>query len=102
MDVNWAYIFQSPKSNPATDRLVIHREGVRSTLVAVPDTDAAERVAVELVQSGVKAIELCGMFGVAAAAKILQAIEGKAAVGCVTFASDSTMKMIEAFVPSKG
>jgi hypothetical protein len=38
-----------------------------------------------MVEQGIAAIELCGGFGVAGAARIARAVEGKAAVGVVRF-----------------
>ena len=99
--ISWAYIFHAPESDPAKDRFVIERAGARATLVAVPNLPAAEKVAKELVASGVKSIELCGHFGVFGVGSIITAIEGKAAVGGVTFAAESVMKVVEAFMPSK-
>jgi hypothetical protein len=101
MEISWGYIFHAPQADPAKDRFVLDRAGCKATLVAVPDQDTAVRVAKEMVQSGIKSIEVCGMFGVTGAARIFEALEGRAAVGGVTFGSESIAKVMEAFFPPR-
>jgi hypothetical protein len=97
MNYSWAYIFHAPDADPDTDRFVIDRAGCKSTIVAVSDSAAAARVAVELVKSGVKAIELCGYFGPKGAVEVLRAVDGKVAVGTVMFGSESVANVLKAF-----
>jgi Family of unknown function (DUF6506) len=102
MSVSWAYIFHAPEADPAKDRFVIDRAGIRSILVAVPNHAAASKVAIDLVQKdGVKSIELCGYFGMVEAAKIFNALEGKVAVGPVMFGAESVLGVAAAFFPDK-
>lgn len=89
MTSKWAYIFEQPGADPATDRFEIDREGQSTTLVAVPDADTAARVATRLVDEGVQLIELCGGFALADAARVIAAVDGRVPVGHVTFAVDS-------------
>ena len=99
MEINWSYIFHAPETNPAKDRLVIDRAGCRSTLVGVPDMAAALKVAQELVNAGTKSIEVCGYFGPHGAMEIFKAVQGKVAVGCVMFGSESVANVYKAFMP---
>jgi hypothetical protein len=98
MTYSWAYIFHAPEADPSKDRFVIDRAGCKSTLVAVPDSAAAARVAVELMESGVKSIELCGYFGPIGAVEVLRAVEGKVAIGTVMFGSESIANVMKAFL----
>jgi Family of unknown function (DUF6506) len=60
---NWAYIYLGMgEEDPAVDRAVIERGGLRTTMVAVPEKSAAVQAAVELVDGGARSIELCGAF----------------------------------------
>jgi hypothetical protein len=38
---NWAYIYLGMREDPAVDRAVIERGGLRTTMVAVPEKSAA-------------------------------------------------------------
>ena len=89
MTMSWAYIYGQPESDPLADRIVIDRAGQRTILVPVPDEFAAAGVAVELVDEGVQLIELCGGFTAPDAARVIEAVDGRAAVGHVTFGVES-------------
>lgn len=61
---NWGFIYLGTgHEDPAADRAVIERSGLRTTIVAVPDRTAAVDTAVDLVEAGAQSIELCGGFG---------------------------------------
>lgn len=68
---------------------MIDRGEHRTTLVPVPDESDAAGVAVELVDDGVQLIELCGGFTVQDAARVIEAVNGRAPVGHVTFGLES-------------
>ena len=99
MEFNWAYIFHAPQTDPVKDRVVIDRAGCRCTLVPVTDVATAAKVAAELVNSGVKSIEVCGFFGPLGAAEIFKATQGKVAIGSVMFGSESVLNVYKAFFP---
>jgi Family of unknown function (DUF6506) len=86
---SWAFIYVRPASNGAVDRLEIERDGVRTTVVAVPEKHAAVQTAVELVRGGVQAIELCGTLGPVWAARVIEATEGRVPVGAVSYGPES-------------
>jgi hypothetical protein len=85
MSLQAAFIFLAPGTDPAKDRSLVRTPEVDLTVVGVADYAAAERAAKALVEQGIAAIELCGGFGVEGAARVAQAVAGKAAVGVVRF-----------------
>lgn len=96
--VSWAFIFEAPETDPATDRMVIERGGVRTVVVAVPEQSAVIDAAVELVSSGVQFIELCGGFEPVWTGKVIEATGGRIPVGSVGYAGgDSIPRMTEIF-----
>ena len=66
---------------PETDRAVIAGGAARMT--GVSDLDQACTEAVNMYKDGVMCIELCGAFGEDGARKVMEAVDGKAAVGYV-------------------
>jgi len=85
MPLQAAFIFLAQGADGALHRARISTPQVDLTVVGVSDYAAAEHAARALVAEGVGAIELCGGFGVAGTARIVQAVGGKAAVGAVRF-----------------
>jgi len=86
---SWAFIYLgSGTEDPAVDRAVIERGGVRTTIVAVPEKAAAVPIALDLVESGVQAVELCGSFEPAWVRRVIEATGGRVPVGSVTYALD--------------
>ena len=85
MALKAAFIFLAPEVDSRRDRKTVITPEVELTAVAAGSYKEAEAVAVELVEKGVKAIELCGGFGNKGTALITEAVAGKAAVGVVRF-----------------
>lgn len=85
MSLEAAFIFLAPEADPAKHRSMVRTPQVDLTVVGVANYAEAERVAMSLVEQGIAAIELCGGFGTAGAARVAQAVAGKAAVGVVRF-----------------
>src|SRR5689334_916575 len=85
MALKAAFIFLAPGANPDAHRSVVSTPEVELTVVGVPDYVHAEAVAKALVKAGVGAIELCGGFGTAGAARIAGAAGERVAVGVVRF-----------------
>ena len=85
MSLQAAFIFLAPEVDASKHRAVVRTPQVDLTVVGATDYAEAERVAKSLVGQGITAIELCGGLGVAGAARIARAVEGKAAVGVVRF-----------------
>ena len=85
MKVNAAFIFIAPEADSKIHRTLVDTPIVSLTVVGVASYDEARTVAVELVEQGVKALELCAGFGNEGVAMISKAVAGKAAVGAVRF-----------------
>jgi hypothetical protein len=92
--IKWAFFFDAPEVNPAVDRMVIERGGMRSTIIAVPDPEIAVQLSVELVAEGVQFIELCGAFTPVVAAKIIEATGGKIPVGIVGYSGGQSVQAL--------
>ena len=71
--------------DPANHRALVATPEVELTVVGAQNYAEAEEVAQNLVKEGIVAIELCGGFGHRGTARIVDAVEGKAAVGVVRF-----------------
>jgi len=85
MALKAAFIFLAPEADPAAHRAQVVTPVVELTVVGVADYAGAEQVARALVDEGIGAIELCGGFGHEGTARIVRAVQGKAAVGVVRF-----------------
>jgi Family of unknown function (DUF6506) len=68
--------------------------------VAVPAKAAVVQAAVELVDGGAQSIELCGAFGPAWTARVIEAIDGRVPVGSVGFSLESVPGLAALFAPS--
>jgi len=85
MKVNAAFIFVAPEVDYKTHRTVVDTPVVNLTVAGVKNYTEAVEVARELVEQGVKAIELCAGFGNEGIALVSKAVKGKASVGAVKF-----------------
>jgi len=85
MALKAAFIFVAPEADASRHRAVIETPVVELTVVGVKDYQSGVKVARELVDQGVGAIELCGGFGHEGTAAVQKAVKGKAAVGVVRF-----------------
>ena len=85
MKVNAAFIFVAPEVDSKIHRSVIDTPALQLTVAGVKNYEEAEKVAIELVDQGVKALELCAGFGNEGTARISKAVKGKASVGTVKF-----------------
>ena len=92
--ITWAFIFEAPETDPARDRMVLERAGVRSIIVAVPTTEAALGVARDLVADGIAFLELCGGFEPGAVGRIAEATQGRVPIGTVGYAGGSSISAL--------
>ena len=90
--ITWAFIFEAPETDPKTDRMVIERGGMRSIVVAVPESSAVVQTAVDLVGEGAQFIELCGGFEPIWAGKVIEATGGNVPVGLVGYSGGRSVK----------
>ncbi len=75
------FLFLEPGSDPETDRVVQDLGDAEALLVWVPDGAAAAKVASEAVADGARLMELYRGFDLASAAQVIEAVDGRAAVG---------------------
>ena len=92
----WAFIYLGTgDEDPATDRAVIERGGLTTTIVAVPDRQSAKGVAQELAADGAQLIELCGGFGTAITGAVAAAVD--VPVGGVSYGVESVGRLAAVF-----
>jgi Family of unknown function (DUF6506) len=97
---SWGFIYLGlGTEDPAVDRAVIERGGLKTTIVAVPERSAAPPIAIELVDGGAQSIELCGAFGPIWAARVIEAIEGRVPVGAASYGMESVPSLAALFAP---
>ncbi len=75
-----AFIFLAPESTEVVRRKLRH-SGAVTALIWVPDGPAAAAVAAELAADGTQLFELYRGFDLAAAAQVIEAVDGRAPVG---------------------
>lgn len=85
MKVKAAFIFVAPEVDYKIHKTVVDTPVVHLTVIGVKNYSEAVPIAKELVNQGVKAIELCAGFGNEGIALISKAVKGKASVGAVKF-----------------
>jgi hypothetical protein len=85
MSVKAAFIFIAPENDLKIHRAVIDSPVVKLSVVGVKNYDEAQRVALQLVEEGITAIELCAGFGTEGTALVAKAVGDKAIVGVVRF-----------------
>jgi hypothetical protein len=85
MSVKAAFIFIAPENDLHQHRAVIETPVVNLSIIGVQNYDEAVDVALELVNNGVTAIELCAGFGNEGTAMVAKAVGDKAIVGAVRF-----------------
>ena len=85
MKVNAAFIFVAPETDSKTSRAVIETPVLILNVIGVKNYEEGVAAAVQMADSGVKAIELCAGFGNEGIAMVSKAVKGKACVGAVRF-----------------
>lgn len=85
MALRAAFIFVAPEVDPQQHRATVLTPAVELTAVAVNNYTEAVEVCLAMADKGFVAFELCGGFGHIGAAKVAEALAGKAAVGVVRF-----------------
>ncbi len=83
--LNAAFIFIAGGADPAKDRSTVKTPTVWLTSIGVATYQQAVDAAVEAVEGGCTAIELCGGFGIRGTAMVQEAVQGRARVGVVRF-----------------
>ncbi len=85
MKVNAAFLFVAPEVDYKIHKSIIDTPVVNLTVIGVKNYSEAVEVAKDLVNQGIKAIELCAGFGNEGISLVSKAVQGKASVGAVKF-----------------
>ncbi len=85
MSLKAAFIFIAPEADAYKHRTVVETPVVELTVVGVDSYKTAAKVARELVEDGIGAIELCAGFGIEGTAAVNKVVKGSAVVGVVRF-----------------
>ncbi len=86
MALKAAFIFLAPDGDPDKHAAWVKTDAVELLAIGVKNYDTAAKVAIDLVKNrGIGAIELCGGFGHAGAAKVVEAVGPHVPVGVVRF-----------------
>ena len=85
MSVKAAFIFVAPECDYTAHRANIDTPIVKLSVVGVKNYEEAQAVALQLVEEGVTAIELCAGFGNEGTALVAKAVGNRAVVGAVRF-----------------
>lgn len=80
-DFDAAFLFLEATAGPEDAYVVIDQPGARTALAWRPDPWAAARTAAELAAGGVRLIELYRGFDLNSAARVIEAVDGRAPVG---------------------
>lgn len=83
-----AFILLEPDSNPHTDRFILTPHSIPTPLIPVPDEGTAARVASDLAADNVLLIELYGGFSTEGIERVIEAVDGRSAVGVGSFTVD--------------
>lgn len=86
-----AYIILENDSNPLHDRFEKTFDFQHTTFIPVPNEETGVNIAIELANSGIVGlIELYGGFTASGAAKVIEAVDGRLAVGVGSFTLEAT------------
>lgn len=88
MKKKFAFLLMDPQLSPDKDRANFETDKFIYSFCAVTGARNAKARAVELMEDGVTAIELCGAFGQKLAREIIEATKGKVAVAYVVHDPD--------------
>jgi hypothetical protein len=91
--MKWAFIYTLESDSQAQR---IDRIGTL-VCVGISDIKHAPEIARQLLAEGVELIELCGGFGGAGLAQVVEAVEGKVPVGAVFYDTNATAGLARLF-----
>ena len=95
--LKYAFLFVFPDADSKKHRAVVETPTFSTTIVGTKDFDDAVNVAKSLVADGVQFIDLCGGYGPAGTAKIVEAVGDKIPVGSVNYGIESVEKLATLF-----
>ncbi len=89
----FGFIVTGPQLDPSRHRHVMQSPAFEMIAVGVSAPSQGVAVAEQLVREGVQLIEVCGGFGPAWTARILEAIEHRVPVGAVSYGPEAIAGM---------
>ena len=96
----WGFIYTLGPDASTTRRDEIGSAACVLVAVAVPAVNAAGAAARQLVDDGVELIELCGAFGPAGTAAVVEAVGDRVPVGGVYYGGEATTGLAALFGPA--
>lgn len=93
----FGFIVTGSGLDPSRDRSVMSSDGFQMIAIGVPTAAAGVEVARALVAEGVQLIELCGGFGPAGTAAVLEVVNGAIPVGSVGYGAESIEALVRLF-----
>ncbi len=85
MKFECAFIYVASGLDSKKDRAFIPSEDINMNVVGCANYEEAEKVAIEMVEKGCNALELCAGFGNEGIARIKKAVGNNIAIGAVKF-----------------
>ncbi|ATQ76783.1 hypothetical protein CR152_21380 [Massilia violaceinigra] len=93
-------IIKGPGYAPAVHRASLNSPAFSTTIVCVSHFEEAISVAIDLQQSGIQLIELCGGFTQDEAASIHRSVDMQIPVGVVRYTPEQQEPLAQLFMPS--
>ena len=97
MQIKVAFMAIMPESDSEKHRATINTPLEELTIVYVPDIDEAVKVSKELVEKGIKVINLCPGFGNSEVVRIAEAVGKDVIVGAVRFDLENSVKCMSVY-----
>ncbi|VUT23791.1 MAG: hypothetical protein MOIL_00158 [Candidatus Methanolliviera sp. GoM_oil] len=95
MQIKVAFMVMMPESDPEKHIATVNTPVAELTVVCVKDIEEAVKMSKELVEKGIKAIELCSAFGNTEVARISEAVGKDVIVGTVRFDLENSAKFMK-------
>ena len=95
MKLKAVFMVMLPESDPEKHIATVSTPVAELTVVCVKDIEEAVKVSKELVEKGIKAIELCSAFGNTEVARISEAVGKDVIVGTVRFDLENSAKFMK-------
>ncbi|MBK5222764.1 MAG: hypothetical protein JJE52_07800 [Acidimicrobiia bacterium] len=93
----WAFIYTSGDGDSAAVSATTGSKQCELLTVGVPSTAVDDAIIEDLIEQGIELLELCGAFGPAEAAKVVEQVAGRVPVGYVTYAASEAAGLHQLF-----
>lgn len=85
----FGFIVTGAGYDPDRHRAIMASEGLETIMIGVSKPEQGVAVALEMLENGIQLLELCGGFGPAGTALILEAVRGRIPVGAVAYGPEA-------------